>query len=86
MLIMISMLSMDGNQESLKIQLIVEAKSLLHEQWRDVVQSELSGVLLFWRLLRDSDPFLSYVIARCCCLFLAGMEQLRMLCIVEPCR
>ena len=41
------MLSMDGNQESLKIQLIVEAKSLLHEQWRDVVQSELSGDLLF---------------------------------------
>lgn len=25
------MLSMDGNQESLKIQLIIEAKSLLHE-------------------------------------------------------
>jgi hypothetical protein len=40
------MLSMDGNQGSLKIQLTIEAKSLLYEQWPSVAQSELSGVLV----------------------------------------
>jgi hypothetical protein len=41
------MLSMDGNQGSLKIQLTIEAKSLLHEQWPGVAHSELSDVLVF---------------------------------------
>jgi hypothetical protein len=41
------MLSMDGNRGSLKIRLMIEAKSLLHEQWPGVAQSELSGVLVF---------------------------------------
>jgi hypothetical protein len=41
------MLSMDGNRVSIKIQLTIEAKSLLDEEWLGVAQSELSGLLVF---------------------------------------